>query len=151
MKFKFPLETVLKHRKRLEEMAQREFAEAQANVDAVLRSLEEMYRRMDEVREEILGLQKSGDPDRIEKICQMEGFLTGHKIRIEMKRQEARKLLVIVEEKQELLILAAKERKVMVKLKEKRQNEYREWLNYTEAQLADDQTSMTRARLRLAK
>ena len=47
MAFKFNLETVLKHRTRLEEAAQREFAEAQQAVDQILNKIESMYTRLD--------------------------------------------------------------------------------------------------------
>jgi flagellar FliJ protein len=144
--FKFQLETVLKYRKRVEEMAQREFAEAQAAVNKVLEELEKMYQRMDEVRVEISQALAGKEPNKIEFVRQMEGFLVGHKILIEKQRQEARTLLMVAEEKQELLIAAAKERKVLVKLKDKRLAEYREWLNRLEVKMADDQTTMTRGR-----
>lgn len=148
MGFKFQLETVLKYRKRLEEIAQREYAEAQAQVDEVLRKLEQMYQRMDEVREEIAKAQSGHDASKIEFIRQMESFLTGHKILIERQREHARDLLMVAEEKQEILIAAAKERKVLVKLKEKRQAEYQNWRNQIEIRLADDQTTMSRGRAR---
>jgi flagellar FliJ protein len=144
--FKFQLETVLKHRKRLEEMAQREYAEAQAQVDVELRALEQMYDRMDEVRDEISKAQASHSTSKIEFIRQMETFLGGHKILIERKRAQVRELLMVAEEKQEALIAAAKERKVLTKLKDKRLAEYREWLNQVEIKISDDQTTMTRAR-----
>ena len=41
MAFRFGLESVLKHRKRLEDIAQREFGEAQAAVDEVRADLED--------------------------------------------------------------------------------------------------------------
>ncbi len=147
MGFKFNLEAVLKYRGRIEEAAQREFAEAQARVDAVLRELEAMYTRIDEVREEISGTQKDGSAKDLESVRQMEDFLIGHKIRIEHKRQDARELLLVAEQKQEELIKAAQERKILVKLKDKRLVEYRAWLNQIEVKLADDQTTMTRARV----
>ena len=140
MAFKFGLESVLKHRKRLEEIAQREFAEAQASVDAMLRRIEDMYRRLDEVREEILAAQKSGSAAKLHEIREMETFMGGQKIRIEALRQEARQLLQIAEEKQELLIAAARDRKMMVKLKEKKQTEYRDWLKTVEQKELDDMT-----------
>jgi flagellar FliJ protein len=143
--FKFGLESVLKHRKRLEDIAQREFAEAQASVDDVLRRLEEMYRRMDEVREEIRRVQSTGHKEAIAEICAMEQFLMGQKIRIESVRQEARQLLQVAEEKQEALVAAAREKKVLVKLKEKRMAEYRQWLERVEAKMLDDQAMMARA------
>jgi flagellar FliJ protein len=145
MAFRFGLESVLKHRKRLEEVAQREFAEAQAAVDECLMRIDAMYTRMDEVREEIHDAQNDGSAARIEQVREMESFLGGHKIRIEALRLEARRLLQIAEEKQELLIEAAKEKKILVKLREKRLAEYREWLKQVEAKELDDLTMVRRA------
>lgn len=145
MAFRFALESVLKHRKRLEEVAQREFAEAQAAVDECLRRIEAMYTRMDEVREEILAAQVDGSVRRIEEVREMESFLGGHKIRVEALRQEARRLLEIAEEKQEALIEAAREKKILAKLREKRMLEYREWLRQMETKELDDITMVRRA------
>ena len=115
MAFKFGLDSVLKHRKRLEDLAQREFAEAQAAVDAILGRLEQMYLRMDEVRVEISSAEKTSGRDAIAAVCEMNAFLRGHKVRIEGVRQEARLLLAESEAKQEALIFAAREKKVLVK------------------------------------
>ncbi|NJL23745.1 MAG: flagellar export protein FliJ [Calothrix sp. SM1_5_4] len=146
MGFKFGLETVLKHRKRLEEIAQREFGEAQAAVEACLRELESMYNRMDEVRAEILDAQKVGSREKMEEVRGMEGFIDGQKIRIERQRLEARRLLSVAEEKQEALIEAAREKKILVKLKDKRLREYKEWLGRVEAKELDDMTMIRQAR-----
>ncbi len=146
MAFKFGLNTVLKHRQRLEESAQREFAEAQAAVDVCLREIEAMYQRMDEVREDIWAAQKDGGGESIHRIVEMESFLTGQKVRIERMRLKARELLVTAEIKHEALIEAAREKKILVKLKEKRFAEYKIWLAHMEAKEQDDLTSMRTAR-----
>jgi flagellar export protein FliJ len=75
----------------------------------------------------------------------MEQFLTGHKKRIEEVRLHVRALIEAAEVKQETLILAAREKKILVKLKEKRLTEHQLWLQQVEAKLSDDQTSMARA------
>ena len=142
MAFRFGLDPVLKHRQRLEEIAQREFAAAQAAVDEVLKRLEDMYARLDEVRVEIAEAEKQS---QLNEVRDMEGFITGHKIRIENTRHEARELLQIAEQKQEALISAAQEKKVLQKLKEKRLAEYRERINRLEAKAQDDQTMMRQA------
>lgn len=142
MAFKFGLEPVLKHRKRIEEMAQREFAEAQSAVDECLSNIEKMYQRMDEVRAEILHAQNQGTSTKINEICEMEQFLKGHKIRVEAMRLKARELLQIAEQKQEALLEAAKEKKVLAKLREKKFFEYQEWLRKIEAKALDDITMM---------
>ena len=145
MAFKFGLESVLKHRKRLEDVAQREFVQAQADVDAALGRLEKMYQRLDEVRIEISGKETSGGREAIANICELELFLRGHKVRIESVRLEARELLAIAETKQEALIHAATEKKVLVKLREKRLAEHRLVLERMEAKIQDDQAMMARA------
>lgn len=142
MAFRFGLESVLKHRTRLEELAQRDFAIAQHAVEECLRRLEDMYKRLDEVRDDIMIAQGES---RLEDVRGMEFFISGHKQRIENVRLEARELLHVAEDKQEALIKAAQERKVLVKLKEKRLAEYKEWLNRMEAKAADDQTMMRQA------
>lgn len=145
MAFKFGLESVLKHRKRQEDVAQREFMQAQADVDLVLGRLEKMYQRLDEVRAEISSKETAGGSAAIANICELELFLRGHKVRIETVRLEARELLAVVETKQEALIHAATEKKVLVKLREKRLSEYRQWLERMEAKIQDDQAMMARA------
>ncbi len=149
MAFRFGLSTVLKHRQRMEEVAQREFAEAQGAVDECLRAIEAMYQRMDEVREEILLAQKEGDAHHLHQIVEMEGFLNGQKVRIDRLRLKARELLVVAEIKHEALIEAAKEKKILVKLKEKRFAEYKDRLNRIELKELDDLTQMRTARRKL--
>lgn len=145
MRFRFSLESVLKHRTRLEEIAQREFAEAQARVDECLRQIEAMYKRMDEVREEILRAQGEGSSEKIEEVREMETFINGQKLRIERLRLHARELLQIAEEKQDALILAAQEKKILQRLKEKRQLEHRQHMNLIEAKELDDLTMVRQA------
>lgn len=145
MAFRFGLDPVLKHRKRLEEIAQREFAEAQIAVDEILRRLEIMYERLDQVRIEIAQAEQQGSSRQLELVRTMENFITGQKVRIESVRLEARRLLEAAEDKQEALIVAAQEKKVLFKLKEKRLTEYREWLKKIEAKTLDDQTMMRQA------
>lgn len=146
MPFRFGLNTVLKHRQRLEDVAQREFAEAQAAVDECLRAIEAMYQRMDEVREDISTAQKKGDGHHLQQIVEMEGFLNGQKLRIDRLRLKARELLVVAEEKHEALIEAAREKKILVKLKEKRFAEYKERLSRIEYKEMDDLTHTRTAR-----
>jgi len=143
--FKFNLDPVLKHRKRLEDAAQKEFADAQNAVAEILRRLENMYQRLDEVRDEISATQQQASAHQVENVREMESFLIGHKRRIDAVRLEARELMRIAEDKQEALIVAARERKVLDKLKEKRMTEHKEWLNRVEQKAADDQTMARQA------
>lgn len=146
MGFTFSLNSVLKHRKRIEDVAQREYAEARQAVEACLQAIEAMYRRMDEVRAEIGEAQKLGTREKLQEILEMEGFIHGQKIRIETLRLHARQLLIVAEEKQEALIFAAKEKKVLVTLKEKRLKEYHDWLRELETKNIDEQNMMRQFR-----
>lgn len=141
MAFKFGLEAVLKHRKRLEDVAQKEFVEAQRALDQCLEKIEAMYRRHDEVRIEILDAQRDGSSQKLNEVRDMEAFLGGHKIRIQAERMQARALMQVVEEKQEALIEAAKEKKILVKLKEKKFAEYKQRMAELEAKAQDDMTT----------
>lgn len=149
MAFRFGLEAVLKHRGRLEDVARREFMEAQNAVDECLRAIEAMYKRLDEVREEIAQAQKSGSSEKIQEILDMETFIKGQNIRIETLRLHARELLSIAETKQEALVEAAREKKILVKLKEKRQKDYRERKDRIEAKELDDMTNIRQARRKI--
>lgn len=124
-------------------MAQRDLAEAQHAVDACLENIEAMYRRNDEVREEILNCQKQGDAQALHQIHERETFLRGQRQRIEQERLEARRLMAIAEEKHEILIAAARDKKILEKLKERKRQQYQEWIRQLEAKQLDDQT-MTR-------
>jgi flagellar export protein FliJ len=140
MAFKFGLEPVLKHRERLEEIAHMEYTQARAKVDAAMDGLETMCSLITEIRAEIASALKSGS---LLIAHEMEDFLAGHKIRIDRLRQQARELLRQAEDKQDVLIKAARERKVLAILKDRKLAEYRDWLRRIEAKALDDQT-MTR-------
>lgn len=141
MAFKFGLETVLKHRKRLEDVAQREYIEAQRRLETCLAEIDAMYKRIDEVRLDINQAQTIGSQQKMLEIRQMEHFISGQKIRIEAARLKARELMVETEAKQDLLIEAAKDRKILLRLKEKRMAEYKLHLAQLEAKALDDLTS----------
>lgn len=146
MSFRFGLETVLKHRKRLEDVAQKDYAEARQAVEDCLKAIEAIYLRMDEVREEIFKAQQVGTREKLQEIMEMETFLQGAKIRVETLRLHARQLLIVAEEKQEALVFAAKEKKVLVTLKEKRLSEYQNWLKEIEMKNTDEQNMMRQLR-----
>lgn len=127
-------------------MAQREFAEAQAAVQDILRKIESLYQRMDEARDDITRAQAVGSYEKISEIREQEDFIISQRRKVEETRMEARSLMAIAEEKQEALIAAAQERKILVKLREKRFAEYCEKLKRLETKELDDMTSVRQAR-----
>lgn len=127
-------------------MAQREFAEAQQALNEILLKIEGMYRRLDEAREEIAAAERVGGPRQIEEIRALEQFMGGFRRRIDETRLRARELMAATEEKQEALIAAAREKKILIKLRERRLHEYRERLGRIEAKELDDMTMIRQAR-----
>lgn len=124
MGFKFNLESVLKYRRRLENEAQRQYREAQAKVDEANSKLDLLYRSIDRSRADISKFQSTSKPQALEHIRSQETFILGQGVRIKNQRLELRNLLTELEEKQEALVLALRERKSMEKLKERRKEEY---------------------------
>ena len=141
MIFKFPFETLLKQRKRMEEAAQREFVAAQVKVNEILNIIDQMYSRVDEVRIQISEIQKNGN-ENLNQIQQIESFIDGQKVRIEMKRAEARELMQVLEEKQEILIEKTKEHKALKILKEKQFKEFQKMKKKKEAKNIEDLVTM---------
>jgi flagellar FliJ protein len=141
MSFKFTLEPLMKHRKRLEEDAQREFFKARSAVDEALRKINSLYESIDHARRQIQLLQKSGGQS-IAAITQHEEFIVGAQIRIERERKVARELMMVAEEKHQLLLEAAKEFKSIEKLKERRHRQYLEDKKKQELKIIDQTVTM---------
>ncbi len=124
MKFKFRLETLRKHRKNLEEIARRNFAEAKNLSDGILKQIDEFYDSGDKARE-YAGRVLEETTDANPALLQLsDEFMERNKVRIERKKGEFREALVLTEEKQQLLVDAARETKVLDKLKEKKKEAF---------------------------
>lgn len=122
-KFKFAFDKLLDHKRTLEDVARREYFEAQRLVDIAKKELEEMYKRIDDSRARAHDIETAGGR-QAPTLSQIDEFINLQKIRIERHRLKIRELNAVAEQKQELLIEAAKERKTLEKLREKRMEEY---------------------------
>lgn len=142
MKFKFGLESLLKHKRRLEEQAQREYMEAQAQLQSGLEEIKGMYASVDETRRSIAKEYGSKAENKIQRVRQMDEFILGMDVRIHRARLKARDLMRVVEEKQQLLIEASKEKKIIEKLKEKRWMSYKDEARRLEIRELDDMVTM---------
>lgn len=138
MAFRFSMEAVLKHRKRQEELAQKELVEAQSNLEVCLHSIESMYRQIDETRASISRSEKIGDKSDVQWIVTSEAFIEAQKVRIHHERLHARELIRVLENKQEQLVERLHERKIIEKLKERREQEYKERMARLEQKEVDD-------------
>lgn len=124
MKFKFRLEALLKHRKHIENEAQRQFVESRFRLDQAKVKLQSMYGLIDRCRFEISNLQGAGKNHDLMKILEREAFIKGQEELIKRHREHMRELQLDLEEKQEALVLALRDRKTIEKLKEKRKQEH---------------------------
>jgi flagellar FliJ protein len=124
VKFEFTFEKLLGHKRTLEDVARREWSEAKAKVDAAMKILEEMYQLIDSSRLRAGEISSEGGAQTV-ALSQIDTFISGQKIRIERHRATLRELLGELERRQELLVEAAKERKTLEKLKERRLEEYK--------------------------
>ena len=137
MKFTFSLESLLVHRKRLEDVAQRDWAEAQAKVDAAQRELKSFYAQVDEARLRSSMIEKQGGT-QASQLISIDEFIGGQAYRIEKQRSKIRELISEAERLQELLVEAVKETKTLVKLKERQFNEHKLHRRKQEAKQMDD-------------
>ena len=145
MKFKFGFETLLKHRKRIEEEKQRDYFQAKQAVDEVLGRINGMYKSLDQTRDEIQKIQMGRDAN-IEAIKQREEYIDGLKIKIEAERHIARELMMVAEEKLQVLMEAVKEFKSLEKLKERKFQEHRRAVKKKELKSVDEMVTMRHKR-----
>lgn len=124
MKFKFRLESIMKHRKNLEEIARRDFYDAKETSDGLLNEMNDMFNSNDIVRE--ASHQAATKPEFVHLQQMAHEYIEGNKIRIERKKIEFREALFVTENKQDSLIAAAKEAKILEKLKEQKFNEFKD-------------------------
>jgi flagellar protein FliJ len=137
MKFDFAFEKVLEHRGQLEEIARRNWAAAKAKSDAAEAKLREMYDEIDEARSRAGRITREGGPQSM-ALMQVDEFIIGQKVRIEIQRAEIRTLLAETERLHELLVEAAKEKKILEKLKEKKFEQFKQKLKKLELKEIDE-------------
>lgn len=139
MKFKFPLQKVLDHRKTKENLAQKDFQLAMND----LVELEEQLQRMEEAvhssHQRAGSLQNQGGAQG-PALSQINEFQRGQKVLIQRQQQKIEAQQKVVEEKRELLKQAAVETKIISKFKEKKFEEYRETREKEEQKEMDEQS-----------
>ncbi|WP_413292585.1 flagellar export protein FliJ [Bdellovibrio sp. HCB185ZH] len=124
MRFKFPMQKVLEHRKVVENLAQKDFQDAVA-------VLNEFQEKLDKMNQEILEAQaRAGSLLQVggaqgPALSQIHEFLKGQKIRILQQEQKIQEIEKIVEYKREILRQAALEYKIMEKVRENKFEEYK--------------------------
>lgn len=135
MKFKFPLQKVLEHRKVIEDLAQKSFQEVVTILNEEIAKLQKMEQDVHDAQIRA-GMLSSEGGHQGPALSQIHEFLKGQKVRIsnqQLRVQEAEKL---VEARREVLRQAALDYKIMEKMRENKFEEYKA------QRLAQDQKDM---------
>ena len=141
-KFKFRLEKVLVQRRINADIAQRSFAEA----DAQLRAENEELNAMIALKQATLedrAKSVEGTTDWANRVEQINHFLTGQDLRIKRQNERIKETENLVEARREILRQAVSEVKILERLEEKQRKEY--MLELTKQQQAEiDEISVLR-------
>lgn len=143
MSFRFVYQKLLQHRKTLEDIAQRDVAEANANLMKCRQELDALYKSIDDSRTEAMSIAKAGGSFGAE-LSGMDQFIMGQNLRIQKKRLELRELQRVEEELMAVLVEKSQEKKVLEKLREKRMLQHRKIQKKREAKALDDISTMKR-------
>ncbi len=135
MKFKFPLQKVLEHRKIKENLAQKDFQEAMMLLNEENARLEQMLQQKTGAHAQAGALSSQGGAQG-PALTQIHEFLKGQEILIHRQKQKIQEIEKLVESKREVLRQAAQEYKIMEKMRENKFEEYRH------ERLAQDQKEM---------
>jgi flagellar FliJ protein len=139
MKFKFPLQKVLEHRKLRENLVQKDFQDAQALLQEQLNKLERMNKEVTEAYERSGSLTKQGGAQG-PALMEIHEFLKGQRQRIHLQEQKVQEFEKLVEAKREILRQAAMDYKIMEKMRENKFEAYRQERNATEQKENDEQS-----------
>lgn len=123
MKFKFAFETVLKHRKILEDLAQRDFQEALSRLNDEKNKLEQMREEIYIARDRAFEKSQQGGKTS-PFLSQVDEFMKGQDIRIENQQLKIQECEKIVEELREILRQKAIDYKIIEGLKDKKRDEF---------------------------
>jgi len=141
MKFKFPFENVLKHRKILENIAQKDFQEAMAALNAEIQKLEDMKEEVRVARVTAFQRQAHGGV-ATPALSQVHEFLKGQDVRIERQQNKVQEYQKGVENLREILRTKAIDYKIIESLKETKRADFKKELSIKEQKISDDISSM---------
>ncbi|MBK9323184.1 MAG: flagellar export protein FliJ [Bdellovibrionaceae bacterium] len=139
MKFKFPLQKVLEHRKIKENVAQKDFQDSVALLGEMNTKLICLEELVDDARARSFDVQNTGGKAG-PSLQQMQNFIQNQKILIEMQRVKIQQQEVVVEEKRGILLKAAVETKAIVTFKEKKYEEFKKRTDSEEQKEMDEQS-----------
>lgn len=137
MKFKFSYEKLLEHRKRIEEIAHRDYLAAAKLVHEAEDNLKLQYDLIDQARKSNHDFELHGQAKSPSLVLNSE-FIIGQKTRIQTLKEKIRELMRDAEDKQQVFLEAAKEYKILLKLREKQLIAFHEKRKKHEAKTLDE-------------
>ncbi len=126
MRFKFPLQKVLEHRKVIEDLAQKDFQEAMALLVKENKTLSERQDQMRIAYDNIFQAQHSQSGQTSAQLKQLNDFILGQKVRIERQRAKIQECEIRVEKLREILREKAVDYKIIERLRERKKTEFNE-------------------------
>lgn len=136
MKFRFPYEKLLEHRKRLQEEASKVLAVAERALADEKDKLNKLYDGSSQALQfRFEGERSRAHPDLLKSV---DTFTKGQVIRIEAQRKVVRQHQQTVEEKRETLREAAVSFKIIERLREKKKEGFDEEFKKREAKELDE-------------
>jgi flagellar FliJ protein len=141
MKFRFPLQKVMQHRKTLEDLAQGNFHEALAELHKQEYILNEMLDAVKSARDAAFQSQ-SGGGQASSTLVQVDEFLKGQDIRIGRQREKIKECESLVENLREILREKAIDYKIIEGLRDRRLEEHKVEQNKREQKMTDDMNLM---------
>jgi flagellar FliJ protein len=136
--FKFSFEKLLEYQKQQEDVARRDYNESLDKLEIEKARYQKFFKDQDMARDEQFYLKNRNDGVSVSRLNEIDNFLDGLYKKIENQRSVVINHTQIVEQKQEILHLAAKERKILEKLKDKKFQEYKKALKKAEFKEADE-------------
>ena len=122
-KFKFGLSKVLVQRQIVADIAQKNFAEAKAALDAETEKLNEMISTKHQSLEDRSTMIQNNS-DWVNSVAQINNFIVGQDLRIKNQNQRLLELENMVESRREILRQSVSEVKILERLEEKQRQAY---------------------------
>ena len=144
-KFRFPLEKVFSHRRTLENLAQKDFHEALAILNSEIVKLDFMMKEKTDAFELRFQRQVQGGLAS-QALTQVHEYLKGQDVRIDRQKKKIQEIEKQVEELRDALRQRAVDTKIIERLKERKQEEFRLEQRKLEQKRLDDLTSTRFAR-----
>jgi flagellar FliJ protein len=125
MKFQFPLQKVLEHRKIIENLAQKEFQDVLAQLTAEQARLGQMEKDMHDAHIRA-GILSSEGGHQGPALGQIHDFVRGQRILITKQQFKIAEVEKLVEAKRDILRQAALDYKIIEKMRENKFEEYKQ-------------------------